>query len=397
MSGDKKAQGDTAEKKHDWIDLGLKAVTPIVAGLLIAWAGFVSNYTLSSISNNQQSARLITELQIRREQAESDLRKDVFDQALQAFLLKNQQYDDSLSGMSKQLLRLELLSLNFGDSLSLSPLFSEFQKDLKQLKPEKNKIPNFEEERGEMRKRLYSLARRVASAQVSSLHQHGESKKISIPLEYKITPVTPCATLLYEDSFPWPERDLQRNFGIFDDNNKVLVQDAELRSLFNSDEIKKEYRELLNESRLIELQGTQRYLEVRLSDVDHCNESAKVTVIIYKEREVDNNEQVTPLASIPTVSARGDLALISNEGLEIEVKRSFNLDYFNFPMVDNTRLSNNQRFAIVLDEFDLESNQPHLELIGIVFPSEYASLRDRPGMQEARKLLQEALKDNDSE
>ncbi len=391
-----KTEPKSDKPKRDWVEIGLKAFTPIVAGLLIAWAGFVSNYTLSSISNNQQSARLITELQIRREQAESDLRKDVFDQTLQAFLLKNQQPDNSIAGMSKQLLRLELLALNFGDSLSLSPLFAEFREDLKNIKPKKNEIPNFQEARGELRKRLYSLARRVASAQVSSLHQHGVTKKINVPLvTYNEKGVTPCTSLLYEDSFPWPERDLQRNFGIFDDKNKLLMQDSELSSLFNSADIKNEYRQLLNESRRTDLQGVTRYLEVRVSDVDHCNKSAKLTVILYKKRVEDTT---TPhIETVTDVSGRGDLALIGNEGLEIEVKRSFNLDYFNFPKVNNTRLGNNHRFAIVLDEFDLKSDQPHIELIALVFPSEYASLRDRPGMEEARKLLQEALKEKEQD
>jgi hypothetical protein len=62
-------------------------------------------------------------------------------------------------------------------------------------------------------------------------------------------------------------------------------------------------------------------------------------------------------------------------------------------MVDNTRLSDNHRFAIIMDDFKLKGDQPYIEIIGVVFPSEYASLRDRPGMQEARKLLESALQD----
>ncbi len=383
------------KKQRDWIDIVIKVFTPIVAGLLIAWAGFVSNYTLSSISNNQESARLITELQIRREQAESDLRKDVFDQAMQAFLLKNKEQDYSIRGMSKQLLRLELLALNFGDSLSLSPLFTEFREDLKSLKPiEDSEIPNFDENKGELRKRLYSLARRVASTQVSSLEQHGVNKSIRIPLvDYNPSAVMSCEALLYEEGFPWPEREVQRGLGIYDDKNKLLMGADQIKTMFDSDEAKSYYRQSLNEAMQVQLQGTKRSLEVQVSDVDYCGKSAKVTVILYKER--DNNLQ--QLIDLSPVETRADLSNIGNEGLQIEVQRSFNLDYFNFPMVDNTRLGNNHRFAIVLDEFDLKSNEPHMELIGMIFPSEYASLRDRPGMQEARKLLESALKDKKNE
>ena len=381
-------------KKHDWIEIGTKVLTPIVAGLLIAWAGFVSNYTLTDISNNQESARLITELQIRREQAESELRKDVFDQTLQAFLLKDKVQDNSISGMSKQMLRLELLSLNFGDSLSLSPLFKEFRGDLKNLKPmEKSEIPTFDEDRGELRKRLYSLARRVASTQVSSLDQHGVSKTIQIPLvDYSPSTVMPCESVLYEESFPWPEREIQRNFGIYDENNKLLMTDDEIRDMFALDEDKAYYRKLINDARLMQLQGINRYLEVNVSDIDHCAKSAKVTVIIYKEQGGDTKQP----PELPEVGDRGELSRVSNEGLQIEVQRRFNLDYFNFPMVDNTRLGDNHRFAIVLDEFDLTSSEPYMDLIAMVFPSEYASLRDRPGMEEARELLESALNNKES-
>lgn len=381
--------------KRDWVDIGIKILTPIAAGLLIALAGYVSNYTLTDISNKQESARLITELQIRREQAESELRKDVFDQTLQAFLLKNKVQDNSITGMSKQMLRLELLALNFGDSLSLSPLFKEIREDLKNIKPiEQSGMQTFRDDKGELRKRLYSLARRVASTQVSSLGQHGFIKPIRIPLvDYNPSTVMPCETVLYEDSFPWPEREIQRIFGIYDENNKLLMTDESIQSMFDSDEDKSYYRTSINDSRLMHLQGINRYLEVKVSDVDHCAESTKVTVIVYKERDSASPQ---PLV-LPAVEKRGDLSLISNVGLQIEVKRSFVLDYFNFPMVDNTRLGGNHRFAIVLDEFDQKSSEPYMELIGMVFPSEYASLRDRPGMEEARQQLESALKDNKSE
>lgn len=97
------------------------------------------------------------------------------------------------------------------------------------------------------------------------------------------------------------------------------------------------------------------------------------------------------------VEGEQDLLSRMNAGLEETIKQSFKLDYFNFPIVDNTRLSNNHRFAIVLDELDLESSDPHMELVGIVFPSEYASLRDRTGMKEIRELLESALHNDDEE
>ncbi|HLP16853.1 MAG TPA: hypothetical protein VK470_11375 [Bacteroidota bacterium] len=51
---------------------------------------------------------------------------------------------------------------------------------------------------------------------------------------------------------------------------------------------------------------------------------------------------------------------------------------FDFPMIDNTRLSNDQRCAIVLNAFDTES----ADITLVFFPGAYASLKEKPYYQE---------------
>lgn len=346
------------ETKRDWVDLIFKVMAPILAGLLIAWAGFVGNKMLSSISSKQESARLITELQIKREQDDMVLRKDVFDKALDAFLLKKQDNGHTLAEMSKQLLRLELLSLNFGDSLCLSPLFVELKNDLDSLKPVIDvERRDFNEHRAELRKRLETLAKRLSKGQVSSLSQHGTIKEIRIPLNnYKED--DSCKKTLFEESdFAWP-----------DDVILKYMEYKDYKNLEENEKDKKIFQDAVEEKGLIELNGVKRHLELHISDVNPCRKTAKVQIILKKD------DPINP-----------------------EVNRTFRLDYYNFPMVDNTRLSENQRFAIIMEEFELKGSEPYIDIIGIVFPSEYASLRDRPGMQEARKLLESALKDKEKD
>ena len=350
------------EKKTSWANIGIKIVPPIVTGILIGWAGFVGNMVLSSISNKQESARLITELQVKREQAESELRKDVFDQALEAFLLKKEGDLGTLNDMSKQLLRLELLSLNFGDSLSLSPLFNELKSDLKRATPViDEERHSYSERKAELKMRLNSLARRVASSQLSSIAQHGITKKITIPLyEYKKEDFKKdCKKILYvEKAYSWPDFKIVKDMKLFDEDYNPIEKEQKKVDSFRQSDF---YDESMQESSLIELNGIKRYLQLYVRDVDHCSKTAEVQILIKDE---NGNE---------------------------EVDRSFRLDYFNFPMVDNTRLSNNQRFAIVMESFELKVEEPGIDITGVIFPSEYASLRDRPGMQEARKLLKSAM------
>ena len=69
----------------------------------------------------------------------------------------------------------------------------------------------------------------------------------------------------------------------------------------------------------------------------------------------------------------------------------FWLDYFDFPMIDNTRLSHDQRFALVLNNFDAAGGSADITLA--FFPGKYTGLREKPYYDEVlAKLLSESEK-----
>ena len=69
----------------------------------------------------------------------------------------------------------------------------------------------------------------------------------------------------------------------------------------------------------------------------------------------------------------------------------FWLDYFDFPMIDNTRLSHDQRFAVVLNNFDAAGGSADVTLA--FFPGKYTGLREKPYYDEVlTKLLSESEK-----
>jgi len=80
---------------------------------------------------------------------------------------------------------------------------------------------------------------------------------------------------------------------------------------------------------------------------------------------------------IPDERLRVRLQSSTPEGERIDV--NFWLDYFDFPMVNNTHLSESQRCAIVLKNLDHESGA---DLALVYFPGSYASLRDKPYIDE---------------
>jgi hypothetical protein len=69
-----------------------------------------------------------------------------------------------------------------------------------------------------------------------------------------------------------------------------------------------------------------------------------------------------------------------------DTRATFDVSYFDFPMIDNTRLANGLRCAVTLSNFSAAG----ADLATVCFPGEYASLKDRPYYDEVIQKLREA-------
>jgi hypothetical protein len=67
---------------------------------------------------------------------------------------------------------------------------------------------------------------------------------------------------------------------------------------------------------------------------------------------------------------------------------SFNVSFFDFPMIDNTRLTRGQRCAMVLNSFSEQS----ADLTLVLFPGAYASLKEKPYYNEVIENVLNASK-----
>src|SRR3981081_831101 len=101
-----------------WLDV-LKA---IAIPLVTLFLGFMFNSSLNSRQTHDTNIRLYTEMMGRREQADSDLRKDMFKSILDTFMRKDPQLKLE-EQVRQEVLNLELLAYNFHESLDLAPLF----------------------------------------------------------------------------------------------------------------------------------------------------------------------------------------------------------------------------------------------------------------------------------
>jgi hypothetical protein len=67
-------------------------------------------------------------------------------------------------------------------------------------------------------------------------------------------------------------------------------------------------------------------------------------------------------------------------------RASFNVGFYDFPVIDNTRLPDGTRCAVTLANFSAAG----ADLTTVCFPGEYASLKDRPYYDEVIQKLREA-------
>jgi hypothetical protein len=73
-----------------------------------------------------------------------------------------------------------------------------------------------------------------------------------------------------------------------------------------------------------------------------------------------------------------------------DTRAMFNVGYFDFPVIDNTRLANGLRCAVTLTN----SSPDAADLTTVCFPGEFASLKDRPYYDEVIQKLRESNADD---
>jgi len=338
----------------DYLDILARPVSAFITAIAVASLGVFANMAINA--NNQtalrnaereQNTRLYTELLSNREQADSNLRKDMFTTILRQFLTeKVKTPEDKFKAVSDRMLKLELLALNFGEALTLRPLFQEMNRSIESetdIIAKKKGANSAQAFRGLLKPRLESLARRVSDKQLSALNLGGKTLFVEAPQ------------------------------AAFDDDGKGLYewQYYEAENILKTPEGKRR----LKKSGLTQEEWTDE--EVALKNtitVDGITREYSISLMDVNPR----NSEVTVELSIQTLGSPGDPGYSPKP-----VDMKFKLNFFNFPLIDNTRLSGNQRFALVLTRFDHKV----INIVGITFPGTYASQRDKPFLNDAIEQL----------
>lgn len=302
-------EGHTGKDRWDKLDILLKPVGSLVAGLVIAGIGYWSTQTLQQqqvqeTRRQQQTQleetnrRLYTQIMSTREQADTDLRKEMFNAIIGAFLKP----DDTT--LLEKTLALELLAYNFHDVIDLSPLFKHIARAVM------DDCGFDDTQKTELTKRLERVAREVTGKQLAALGDTGTTVEMTVNF----------ATLTANGVQPLSEACYPLHS---DDPNNTL----------------------------------QRYIYV---------EAQK----IYPERrEVGVRLESGVLQCDPP-----DPNVVPEADTDI----SFAVGFFDFPMIDNTRVAHAQRIAVALTHWD--DAGANLKLV--YFPGSRASLKEKPYYEE---------------
>jgi len=204
--------------------------------------------------------------------------------------------------LDTRVLNLELLAVNFHDSLDLKPLFLDLQRRLAATKD-----PN----RDAYLERVNRVAREITEKQIFSLEGHGQSFRRTLDLA---------------------EFDQTGRFGVALDGESI------------------------------EVEGRRCDLGLRVLDVDRRQQQLRLRLEVKSSEGSKDN---------------------------LDTRAVFDVGYFDFPMIDNTRLANGLRCAVTLSNFTHEA----ADLTTICFPGEFASLKDRPYYDEVIQRLQKSARE----
>jgi hypothetical protein len=143
--------------------------------------GFVG-YQYEKATNERQATdarlRLYTELLSKREEADTAVRQAIFDKVLETYLApKHDKLDD-------RLVALELLALNFHESLNLSPLFAQIGQEIVSR-------PASKETRQRLQEHLDRIVYSVKSRQVELLELFGNKQDGTVVFESEGTDIEP--------------------------------------------------------------------------------------------------------------------------------------------------------------------------------------------------------------
>jgi len=339
---DGKPAADThTPRSIDWIEILKVVAMPLV----VTMVGLIINSSISERQSQENNLRLYADMMARREQADSDLRKDMFKSILDKFASAIPDRK-SVEYLDQEIVNLELLAYNFHESIDLGPLFKHVRSEIPDVPPDGMTPAEFKRFEN-LRRRLEKVAVEVDERQLTLVGDSGVVVRAGVDGLDRMDKAP--AFLRFIGPFTIARKDLKPEDSV-----------------------------------------TQVCLSLRSGDNEPHHRRFKLEVIDYDPttREVQIRLYVSRKLSLPECNS---IELENKAYQEIDV--AFWLGLFSVPMIDNTRLTHSERASVSLTVLSAERAQIALAY----FPSSRASLKDKPYYDELEHdLLHKESKDDGS-
>src|SRR5437660_9348179 len=164
-------------------------ISKLMMPLVLAGVGFLVSWTLNDIQSRESNTRVYTELMTKREDADTSLRRSMFESVLKTFL------ETRPGNADRDLVNLELLTYNFHETLNLKSLFLHVQRQI---------VAGPSQQSRETQERLIRLARHVSEQQVRVLEEAGAVARFAFDLDNNQTWAPPEGKVSIEEHKTWP-------------------------------------------------------------------------------------------------------------------------------------------------------------------------------------------------
>jgi len=322
-----------ARRKDRWdkAEIVLRPVGGLLTAIAIATIGFLGSNYFEKKQATETNLRLYTELMNKREEAENTLRTDMFGKIFEAFLSPSgaaSGTEDELEQLNDEILSIDLIARNFHEFLDIKPLFRNvllntvrMERRLKRASyGSPSDSPDAEKtirRLSRKKEHLVNIAGRIIDKQLEVLEEAGQVMTLRIPFERVCT-------------------------------------DKSIRTYASNDYCYKP--------------GTQKTARLALPRTrDGARGGAPVRAFtLYVERAYPDWR----MARVKVTAIEQDVA--REEYPDVDTK-TFWVGAFDFPMVDNTYLSPDERYTVVVDGLDEDAMVIKL----VYFPASYAGLREK--------------------
>ena len=319
----------------------VQSFAKIVAAVGVSIGSVAIPYIIGKTSEQSRRAQVYMQVMSEREKADTAIRQEMFKTLLADYLGRFEDKSNATENegsFRKRIMFLDLLTLNFQEYLNARPLFEDVYLRLENAKKKEKKGGKEYETWGKLQEDLFRVAKNVASSQSAMLTQSGLSRTFNLEKGKAV-----CIRLYSVETL------------------------VELTEKFEKEPLLDRKTESCSDA---SVQNPQRMdkgspaIDVELEEVNDASIRVKVTP--YQESFRDG--------TLNFVQALKPI--------------KFEVSFFDLPYMDNTRLFDGSRFALILSHVDKKEGAA--EINAIIFKGEFTSLRDRPFFEE---MLQKLNKD----